>query len=76
MNYLDAWKIVNEYIDFYAKKYKKPELSHYYAGLQPHLQSSKKFFAALGIITGDGGKWFRTQCLILARNNHKKPSPS
>lgn len=27
------------------------------------------FFAECGVVTGDGGKWLRKQCLILARNN-------
>ncbi len=27
------------------------------------------FFAECGVVTGDGGKWLRKQCMILSRNN-------
>lgn len=28
------------------------------------------FFTAVGVKAGDGGRWLRKQCLILARNNN------
>ena len=32
--------------------------------------SARRFFTALGVVTGDGGLWLQKQCMILARNNN------
>ena len=38
-------------------------------GVPADLQCGPAFFTAVGIRAGDGGRWLRKQCLILARNN-------
>ena len=34
------------------------------------MQQGKKFFNALGVKAGDGGRWLREQCLILANERN------
>lgn len=46
-----------------------PESDGEHPGLQHHPHQSEKFFAEVGLVTGDGGVWLRRQVLAMAQVN-------